>query len=283
MNRILFVLFITFGTISQAQNIPLYQWRCHLPYNDGIQTLEVGSKIYCATLTGLFYYDKSDGSIHPLCKVDGYSDVFVRTMAYDKTHDMLFIAYQNGNLDIVHASKIANYTSYVNQLVINNININGDTAWFSTSKGIIVWQTTKGDPGIGQPVTPPFNCFGTSGAYRTAINNHYIYACSDSGVKRAIDTTYFLNNCNLWQKISSDSCSSVVSFAGKLFGSFKNGYLKYYDENSGTWTTIGHSQKINSLEAGNGKMALSTYYYIYVYNSNLAVDSINTRQEKNDV
>src|SRR6185312_15380579 len=148
MNRILTAISFIFINLSGfCQNIPLYNWRSHIPYLKGMQVVEAGSRIYCATTTGFFYYDRSDNTPHNLSKVDGFSDVFVQTMAYAPKHDELFIVYQDGNMDILHAGKISNHTDFQNIGTINSIYIDSmeSFAYFSVSsgdvtKGIFEWR-----------------------------------------------------------------------------------------------------------------------------------------------
>jgi ligand-binding sensor domain-containing protein len=274
-------IFFFFGLISLsfavgAQNIPINHWRSHLPYKDGIHVTEVGNKIYCGTTTGLFYWDKSDNSIHPLSKVDGFSDVFIKTMAYDPAHDILFIAYQDGNMDFLQHGKIINYTEFLN----NNITIN--SIYIGASKAYIsVAPSTNTDDAVYEmsldskfDITDSYNNNNPKGVNRVTVLGSYIYACSESGVKRVKINAAFKRDPNNWENLQAESSNQVVSWSGKVFACFTKGYLRYYDTLSGKWTDLHHvagDKPIQSLEAGNGKLIMATDDSIYEYAPDLSL------------
>jgi len=279
MNRILFALFFLGLAFSgSAQNIPLFQWRSHLPYVDGIKVVEVGSKIYCGTPTGLFYYDKSDNNIQPLSKTDGFSDVFIKTLGYDAVHDILFIAYQSGVIDMLHKGRITT-NSDLNSNTINEIYFHGDTAFISYSGGLSIFQTLE-----NQTNTTFGECFGQTGAYSSTILDTDLYVASAAGISRIRYNTFLINNCGLWQSISKDSCSNVVTFAGKIFATFQGGTLRMYNEAANNWTVLHYTKNktIKSLESTNGKLVMSNDDSIYIYSSDLTLSAFPTPQQ-NDV
>ena len=272
MNRIFTaLLFMSISLTGRAQNIPLYNWRSHVPYLQGKQVVEAGSKIYCATQTGLFYYDKSDNTIHTLSKVDGYSDIFVKTMAYAPKHDILFIAYQNGNMDLVHAGKITNHPDIEGQATINSIYIDSaeDFAYISLnsntiSYGIIEWRIQKEEVGYYYNPNPQANI------YHTTILGDSLYECSIYGVKKVNLKVSNKNDSSQWETISADSCGSIVSFNRRIVGSFQNGILKYYNGITNTWDVIHQTQshyRIQSIEVGNGQLVMLSNNYLYTYRS----------------
>jgi len=264
MNRILTAFSFLIITLSSfAQNIPLYNWRSHIPYLAGMQVCEAGNRIYCATQTGLFYFDKSDNRIRTLSKVDGYSDIFVKTMAYAPKHDMLFIAYQNGNLDIVHAGKITNHADVENQVTINSIYIDSaeTTAYMSLnssnlSYGIIEWRIEEANVGFN------YNPNSLANIYHATILGDSLYVCSLSGIKKVNLKVPFKNDSTQWETISTDSCGNIVSFQGRIVASFQNGLLKYYNGITKTWTTMRSDPShhhIQSLETTNGKLVMTSF------------------------
>jgi len=266
MNRIFAaLLFISISYSGFAQNIPLYNWRSHVPYLQGMQVVQAGARIYCATQTGLFYFDKSDNTIHTLSKVDGYSDIFVKTLAYAPKHDILYIAYQDGNLDMVHAGKITNYNQLENQYVISNISFDSTEtlAYFSlNSNGIYEWDIEKSLAGIG-PYSPDVSIINHTVVFRDSL-----YECSSSGVKKINLNVEFKDDITKWETISTDSCGSIVSFNGRIVGAFQNGLLKYYNGITNTWVTFHRNQfhhRIQSIEAGNGQLVMVSTDSLYTY------------------
>jgi hypothetical protein len=80
--KIFFILFgvLPCGLYSQVSDVGIGEWRSHLPYEDAIALAEGGNRIYCASVNGLFYYDKSDNSVGKLTKVNGLSGVAISTI-----------------------------------------------------------------------------------------------------------------------------------------------------------------------------------------------------------
>jgi len=71
---VVFILCCLPGEAVQAQ-LTIGEWRTHLPYSQAIHVTEVGERIFCATRSGLFYYDKDDKTLNKFTRVDGLSDV----------------------------------------------------------------------------------------------------------------------------------------------------------------------------------------------------------------
>src|SRR5690349_11822514 len=90
---ILGCLFISFT--STAQDIKINAWRVHLPYQDGIAVTEGTDRIFAASKAGMFSYNLVDESLERLSKVNGFSDVEVATLRYNREKKILLIAYKS--------------------------------------------------------------------------------------------------------------------------------------------------------------------------------------------
>src|SRR5688500_15210631 len=131
-------LFLLNVALSFGQGIPINEWRCHLSYMDGQVLAEAKEKVYCATNSGLFYVDTDEYLLHTLCKVDGYADIFAKTLYYSNEHDLLFIGYQSGNIDLVKGELITNRPEFMNSVMpgikeINSFYVNGNICYIATS------------------------------------------------------------------------------------------------------------------------------------------------------
>ncbi len=287
MTRILAAFSFIFISLSGfSQNIPLYNWRSHIPYLQGMQVLEAGTRIYCATQTGLLYYDKSDNTLHTLSKVDGYSDVFVKTMAYAPHKDILYIAYQNGNMDIVHAGKITNHTDFENQVTINNIYIDSTetTAYFAVNStnannGIFEWRIDE------ENLYTSYNPNTMPNINRVTVLGDSLYECSAYGVKKVNLNVNFKTDPTRWESISSDTCTNIITYGGRIIGAFPNGVLKYYNGSTNTWVVMHrnqHHHHIQSIETGKTKMAMVSSDSVYTYSSLHASQDSFGFQQGND-
>jgi len=125
------------------QNMPIGTWRTHLPYNRA-QLVEVSDyRVFCAGNNSLFYYDQEDLSLHKLTKSDGFSDVGISAMAYDRDRKITLFGYSNGNLDILDENIITNYNaikklSVLYEKSILDIDYHSDYAYLTTVFGIFV-------------------------------------------------------------------------------------------------------------------------------------------------
>ncbi|MGI8892684.1 MAG: two-component regulator propeller domain-containing protein, partial [Bacteroidia bacterium] len=104
----LILLFVGFSFSSLAQDLPIEQWNSHFSYKSAHSVAASATRIYCASKTGLFYFDKTDNSIERMNIVSGLSDVKITTITFDKNLNTLFIGYENGNLDLVQNDRIIN-------------------------------------------------------------------------------------------------------------------------------------------------------------------------------
>jgi len=84
---------ISFTNFIQAQT-PKGTWREHLPYNEGKVVAITDERVYCATNLSLFYYDKTDGSIQKLSKINGLSDLGIGYVAYNEKNKKLLVKFK---------------------------------------------------------------------------------------------------------------------------------------------------------------------------------------------
>ena len=220
------VLFTSLMTYSQA---PVGQWESHIPNSKALSLCEVGDKIYCATETGIFYYNTSDNSIQKISKVDGLSGVNSRCISYHQPTNTIYIGYKDGTIDLIkNTNQIITLTdinrkSYTSK-VINKIKIIDDLIYFCTDFGIVVYDPYKLE-------FKDTYIIGDSG-YEIRVNNitasdRYLYAATLYGVKKADKNSNQLANYETWERIdyipySNRDFRAVTWFNNKLIAGFKN-------------------------------------------------------------
>src|SRR5437870_3170792 len=122
---LLLACFISYSVSAFAQQIPIGTWKEYLPYGNPIDVTASDNKIYCATALSLYSVNKSDWSFERYSKVNGLSDIGYSTIAFDKNHQLLFIAYDNSNIDLLTQKGIINIPD------IKRKNIVGDKAIYA--------------------------------------------------------------------------------------------------------------------------------------------------------
>ncbi len=172
---------------SQAQQLPIGSWRTYMPYNQGLEVIEVKGKIYCAGLYGLYNFDKSDNSINVITKIDGLSDVRITAFAYDETTDAFVIGYENTNIDILKSGEVINFRGILDKDImgikmINSIEIHESIAYINCGFGTVLYDLKR------EEVRDTY-ILGAGGAnmpiYSMAIKDSLIYAATDSGILQA--------------------------------------------------------------------------------------------------
>ncbi|MEI6817003.1 MAG: T9SS type A sorting domain-containing protein [Bacteroidota bacterium] len=223
--RILMAL-VLFSSLGFSQEVPIGQWRVHLPYNDVMSVTEAKNRIYCACSKGLFFYDKNDNRIERLSKISGLSDLEIcgsdttfnvinGGVKYNPVVDMLMICYKNANIDIIKGGKQIINLSFIKdknipgKKVISHITFIGDKALLSCSFGIQVVN-------MGKITGPEFGDTYYIGlgsknreVYDVASDGSYLYAATDSGVYKADINDPHINVNSAWSFVDvRPGCSS---------------------------------------------------------------------------
>jgi ligand-binding sensor domain-containing protein len=274
-----------------SQDIPIGDWRDHLPYTDAVSVSYGNNVVYCATNSAIFMYDKGDMSIERLNFVNGLSDIGLSKIKYNNYNNKVIVTYTNGNIDIIDENKNITNISFVKNSTIlgsktiNHIYLQGKIAYLSTGFGIVVLDTENLE--ISETYL-----FGPLGSYivtnALTIDNQYIYAATEEGVYFANKNSANLIDYNEWSllpDLGTTNYSNIVEFSGNLFVSSEsnvwNGDTIYYN-NSGFWQKFlpnGANLENMCVSGGNTlalvwnngitffDISLSQYNYINSYNT----------------
>jgi ligand-binding sensor domain-containing protein len=201
-----FVALLLFaGTVtSRAQdNLAIGQWRMHLPYNKLHSVAEGNGNIYCASADGMFIYNKADGNITRLTRLEGLSDFGITHIRYNQQYNVLMITYANSNIDLLFANNtIINMSDLkradiIGSKEIHSIYFNGQYAYLSCGFGIAVIDMlrleVKDTYFIGAGGSP-FEVFGT------AVYNNRLWAGTESGVYYADLNNPLISLYSSWTK-----------------------------------------------------------------------------------
>ena len=78
------ILLIACQLNTYAQNTAIGSWRTHMPYQQAIEVLESGNQLYGICKSGIFTFNLQDSTFQTITKIDGLSDVVIKTAAIDK-------------------------------------------------------------------------------------------------------------------------------------------------------------------------------------------------------
>ncbi len=205
------------------------EWRDHLSYRNVLKVIEADNKIYAITHSGaMFYYNKTDNSLHKFSTVQGLSDIGVNTANYYSDDQTLVIGYKNGNIDLLRNNNILNISNIKDNLLlgkknINTIHILNDKAYLACGFGIVVLDLNRreiketyyiGDQGSKIEV---FDI--------TYDENQYLYAATEEGVYRADINSPNLIDYNNWNKLdflpnADQSFNQITYFNDKIYANY---------------------------------------------------------------
>ncbi|HML86122.1 MAG TPA: hypothetical protein PKE52_13290, partial [Bacteroidales bacterium] len=204
--RLFFTICLSFLSLPFfAQDGALFQWTDHLPYKTGINAVEAGDRVYCATKYALVAYDKNYSGIVRYNKVNGLSDSELTDIAYSSDVKTLVVAYSNANIDLITAEGIINISDIKRKNILGNktiyrVVVRGDKAWLACGFGIVVLDLTKrevkdtyiiGDTGSNLEV------------YDLAFSDTEVYASTGDGIRKALLSDPLIALYSSWTKLQN--------------------------------------------------------------------------------
>lgn len=228
-NILLSALFIILFISKSTAQIPIGQWREHLPYNQAIAVAEDGfDRVYVATPFSLFYYSRADESINKISSVNRLSDIGVSTIAFDKEQKTLVVGYENGNLDLMKNDVIYNLSDIKRKQMIGGKRINhimffAGKTYISTDFGIVVLDIAKleirdtyyiGENGKAIIIN------------KTIVDSNEIIAATSEGIYRADLSNPNLANFQNWHREETlsnphSNFNTVTIYNNQLIANYK--------------------------------------------------------------
>ncbi len=277
--QLLIFAFLLIFTNAFSQ-IGVGEWRDHLPYSNGIKVAVAGEKIYCATESNVFYYNKSDESVNKISKVHGLSDIGMSSIAYNVEYDILFIAYSNSNIDLISGQTIYNIPDIkrkqiTGNKIINNIMFINQFAYLSCGFGIVVVDIEK------KEIKDTY-LIGSNGSqinvYGLTTDNNHFYAATEKGIFKAEQDDEFLVNFANWHHIddapqNNKKFSSIAYFNNNIYAAYENedglGKDTLFVFNGNTWSKVDTIFKnIVKITTSNNKLIVCQNYEMEVISVN---------------
>ena len=279
LKQLLFLIVFSLTTSAFAQDgVGIGNWRTHMPYQNVIDVELLGSKVYAATPYELFSYDKEDGALHILNKINGLSDIGIARIRCNEALNVLMVAYTNANIDIIDLDgEIYNMSDIKDKNILGNKTINdvvfdGKLAYVACGFGIVVFDLER------REVKDTYYIGSNGDAVNVtdiAFYGDRIYASTDDGLYYADADGANLANFASW---SFDygmihphiAYHEMVAFGGKLLvnytsETYESDTLFVFDGNR--WDYFDKALKSTKREirvVGN-KLLFSNYYSVTVY------------------
>ncbi len=243
---ILLSLVLISSELKAQNDIPIGTWRSHFSYYNAKTIVFTNEKVYCATENGLFFFDKDESTTTILSKVNGLNDVDVSSLIYLNDKDLLFIAYANGNIDLLQDNRITNVktiktANFSTSKRINHIIADELFAYLSTDFGVVVFDLEK------KEIKESYREIGDNATQLQVVSSVIVrdslFIATDKGVLAAslspqVNRLDFLNwrPFGLTEGIPKVTISAITSRDGIVYATIDNDSIYRYDGNN--WTAV---------------------------------------------
>ena len=266
-------IFLPFLLIAQTEG-GLGSWRVHLPYWQNKTIAVIGNTVYAGSPSSMFSYDEKNGDLERISKVTGLSDVEIKLLRSNQINKLLFIVYENGNIDLLQNNEITNLPQILQRTVIGKKSINDITfyngkAYLACSFGIVVIDINK------KQIIDSYQNIGVGGSnieiLDIAILNNYIYATTNNGIYSASLNSGNLSDFNFWTLIKISSKSNKIEAFNNLIYAEVDSFLSVFDNN--TWTKINDIdfQNVFDLIICNNKLVITTIKNVSTINTDKTI------------
>lgn len=282
MSRYKYLLFIALfvSTFHQLYAQPVIgEWTDYQSYASAKNVVDTGGKVYCVTEGGLFSFNKADNSIQKMSGINGLSDVGIERLAYNKENNLLLIAYQNANIDLLIGNTIYNLSDIKRKQIsanktINNVMFSGKLAYLSCGFGIVVINLER------KEIKDSY-FIGNEGNYLNvmdmATDGNYLYAATVNGIYKASASEPNLQNYNIWGRQtniphSDKKFNAIEYFNGHIIANYNTPEWsedEMYQLNGNTWTPFLSSIRyIQDITTNGNYIIFTSREEVFVYNNN---------------
>lgn len=218
------------ATFSYGQAIG--QWKAYPALQIATDNIQVNNKVYSLCNGNLFSYNTDNTEIDVYDRTNVLNDIQIKFIRYSKDTQRIVLVYENGNVDILFPDdevvnlkqiKDKNYTN----LTINNIVVNGKTAYICVNFGIIELDLEKEEFVATYNLNRDVLCC-------IAYDNH-IYMSTDEGFYKGDKSLNLLDKAN-WERLSNFTFNEITLFQDELIAFKKNAGLYKLDK-----TTLANS------------------------------------------
>lgn len=229
-------------------------WRLYPSYHNATYCQVAGNKVYILASGALYSYNRSDSEVRLYDKINTLSDIDITHIAYCKEIKALVIVYSNANIDILYDNEeIYNLSDFKNKLLsqkkINNISIQGATAYLSTEFGVVEIDLENLE----------FN-----NTYNTGFNTKYtylfkdrLYTATDSGLYYCQTSNNMLDKRN-WEKAHQNAMKALAELDGKLYCIASDGkFMEVIPETNTLKTVDGNDNYSYLYREGDSFIAVS--------------------------
>ena len=284
--NVLFFLLIFFTQNSFAQEN--LSWQGYFSYTEIKDLSASTTQVFAASENALFSKNLTTNVVKTTNTIDGLSGQTISALYYSAASNKTLVGYENGLIIAINETDgtLLNIVDIINKQLPPNIKkINhfmeiGGTAYVSCDFGIVQFNLATMQFGDTYFI-------GDNGAEiivnQTAVYNGFIYAATNSGIRRAAVTNKNLIDYRQWETIATGNWSSVLVFGADLYAINGAGSVHKFDSVSNTFVGfIVLPQSAVDARSTDNYLIISTGNSVYIYNNQMAlVRQINNNQITN--
>ena len=212
----LFVLMSAFGAKASDGN-----WTLYPSYHNATYCQVMGDRVYVLASGALYSYCKSDNEVRTYDEITTLSDIDIAHIRYSSFLKALIVVYSNANIDILYDDEsVYNVSDFKNKQLpdktINNVDIQGNVAYLSTSFGVVVLDLENLEFD---------NTFNTGlNTTATCLFKDRLYTATKSGLYYCETGDNMLDKGN-WKKLHSNVLKALAGDDDKLYCLASDGKL----------------------------------------------------------
>lgn len=267
------LLFLIAIQIGFAQSNQL--WKGYFSYNEIKDVSQSPTHFFAAAENALFSKNLNTNILKTINTVDGLSGQTITAIHHSPALNKTVIGYQNGLMIVINEGDgsmlnvVDIISNGVNQNLkrINHFMEDNGIVYVSCDFGIV--QYNLATLGFGDTYR-----IGDGGAEikvtQTTVFNGYIYASTDSGIRRALLTNPNLNDYNQWTTVTGSGWTSVEAFGTELLAIAAWGEMFRFNGVAFVSFSSFPTAPVDMRAAG-GYLIVTTSTGVYTYNQSLGL------------
>ena len=202
--NLLSLIVFAFITSWISGQMPVGSWSDHLRYNTAAAIAGNSLTVYASTGSSILAWNREFNEIRKLSPINGLSETGISDISWSEEENVLVIAYESTNIDLLASNTIHNIPDIRNKTIPGNKRINrvrtlGKDACLATGFGIVIVDLEKKEihdtwrPGSGT---------GNNEVFDIAFGNGRVYAATETGLWQADISNQGLAYFGNWDRVS---------------------------------------------------------------------------------
>lgn len=276
MKKILFIIVIFAIALSAGAQIPVGQFKAHLPFNGFQSVTKANDCIYAANSSGILYIDKASQAVNTWSKVEGLSEEGIDDICYAPKEDVLIVAYSTSNLDFIHDGNVVNITDIKNKQMsgskhINSIYVNDGIAYLSAAFGVVLIDLKRFlilDTWLTHVNGMDYNVKALE------IFDGKFYVTTDKGVFYIQQNSQLISDFTQWHKVTElpeGEYTKIKSFDQRLYvcQHINNNVDSIFEYRNHQWEAAPFGiSAVRDIQASEKEILICYWSYVQMYDQN---------------